>query len=317
MAEKWLAQQPGLTPVQQEFLEKALALYEEFADERADNPQVLLEAARARMKVAVIHYRLGRFDRAEAASQQVLRQLEDLVVRFPEEVECRKEFAVRLFNVSGLRIDQGRLAEAEASVSRAVRIAEDVVSRNPEDQHSQCDLAQFLQQRAQVLELLKRLDEAEAVARRSRDLFEEHQSAGYTGPVCRERFAAGEMVLGVILTKRQALTEAEAALARSQQLSEGFVADDPNDPDRRNKLCNTLVNLASAQSYAGRREEAVRTRRRAFQQLKTLADRFPGHPQYALGLMTCLEHDFRDLQATGSPGEAEKAGRRGLELAEQ
>ncbi len=38
VAEKWLRDQPGLRPLQREFLQEALAFYQEFARQRGDDP---------------------------------------------------------------------------------------------------------------------------------------------------------------------------------------------------------------------------------------------------------------------------------------
>ena len=59
VAEKWLAQQPKLTRLQREFLEKALAFYEQFAAEGKDNPQARLEVARARRRMGAIRASSG------------------------------------------------------------------------------------------------------------------------------------------------------------------------------------------------------------------------------------------------------------------
>ena len=67
VAEKWLAQQPKLTPLQREFLEKALAFYEQFA---ASGPttQARLEAARARTGSARSGRRSGSSTRPRPCS---------------------------------------------------------------------------------------------------------------------------------------------------------------------------------------------------------------------------------------------------------
>ncbi len=50
VAEKWFAQQAELTLVQKQFLEKALAFYQQLATEQSDDPTVRFETAMAQQR---------------------------------------------------------------------------------------------------------------------------------------------------------------------------------------------------------------------------------------------------------------------------
>ena len=89
VAEKWLAEQASLTPLQREFLEKALAFYERFAAEEGSDPQVRHEAIRALYRVGLIRERLGRHAEAEAAFRQVVALVTDLVRPVPRSARFR------------------------------------------------------------------------------------------------------------------------------------------------------------------------------------------------------------------------------------
>jgi hypothetical protein len=58
-AEKWLAEQPHLTEVQRQLLERALQFYQSFAKEAGTEPAVQLEAVRAYLRVGSIQSKLG------------------------------------------------------------------------------------------------------------------------------------------------------------------------------------------------------------------------------------------------------------------
>ena len=96
VAEKWLAQQPKLTPLQREFLEKALAFYQQFAAERDTDPRARLDAVLARNRVAAIHEALGETDRAAASYRQALEELEDLSALRPDDAKGRAVLAETL-----------------------------------------------------------------------------------------------------------------------------------------------------------------------------------------------------------------------------
>ena len=70
LAEKWLAQQAELTPVQKQFLEKALAFYQRLATEESADPAVRFETAKAQQRVGEIQRKLGQHKEAEATFRQ-------------------------------------------------------------------------------------------------------------------------------------------------------------------------------------------------------------------------------------------------------
>jgi hypothetical protein len=87
VAEKWVAQRPKLTQVQREFLEKALAFYEQFAAQSGDDPQRQFDAARAGHRVAMIDKKLGMYERSTTALRRSFEQLQSLSDRFPDRPE--------------------------------------------------------------------------------------------------------------------------------------------------------------------------------------------------------------------------------------
>ena len=90
VAEKWLANQPQMEPVQREFLEKALRFYQEFAQQGGGTePEVRLETARAYRRVADIQFRLGAVAQAETAFREAIDRLKALADEFPSAPEYR------------------------------------------------------------------------------------------------------------------------------------------------------------------------------------------------------------------------------------
>ena len=91
VAEKWLANQPQMEPVQREFLEKALRFYQEFAQQGGGTgPEVRLETARAYRRVADIQFRLGAVAQAETAFREAIDRLKALADEFPSVPEYRQ-----------------------------------------------------------------------------------------------------------------------------------------------------------------------------------------------------------------------------------
>src|SRR5206468_2269886 len=72
VAEKWLANEPGMEDLQKRFLLKALAFYEQFAEEKGTEPTVRRDRGIAFHRVGGIHNKLQEARKAEAAYGQAV-----------------------------------------------------------------------------------------------------------------------------------------------------------------------------------------------------------------------------------------------------
>ena len=108
VAEKWLAHQPKLEPLQREFLQKALAFYTEFAKETSTDPAVRLETATAFRRVAEIQHKLGAPNEAEQSYRQAIDHLKALADELPSVPDYRQNLADALHKLGVLLGDIGR-----------------------------------------------------------------------------------------------------------------------------------------------------------------------------------------------------------------
>src|SRR4029079_13763507 len=83
-AQKLVAGEGRLTQLQREFLEKALAFYQDFAAQKGDDPADQAELAEAALRVGDIRSSLGRFEEAIASYQQAGRVLRHLAEVQPD-----------------------------------------------------------------------------------------------------------------------------------------------------------------------------------------------------------------------------------------
>ena len=139
VAEKWLADQPTLTKLQTEFLEKALAFYEQFAAAPSGKPEVRLAAARASREVGEIRAALGKFDESVAAHRQAIAVCQDLASRLPTEPLYRHELASCLRRFGIVQRKRGRDDEAEPLLRQAFTLWEELSNQHPENvEYQQC-----------------------------------------------------------------------------------------------------------------------------------------------------------------------------------
>ena len=114
--------------MQRDVLLKALAFYEEFAEEKSSDPEVRLETARAARRVGDIQHRLGDVARAATAYEQALTRLEQLRQDSPNLPGCRDELAQVHNNRGNLFRDTGQLADAAREYRDAQALFADLKS---------------------------------------------------------------------------------------------------------------------------------------------------------------------------------------------
>jgi serine/threonine protein kinase len=316
VAEKWLAGQPKLTTLQRDFLEKALAFYQQFAADRSGDPRRQYEAIQARDKVAVIQRSLGHYEKSEAAFRQSIKELEALVARFPDRAEYRNKLAGSLINLGGMLFHLGRRQEGTPLVVRSVEIRDELVAAHPDadDRH---DLAIALRGLGVAREVTGRRAEAEPLFGRSRDLLVKLVSESPRERRHRERLADVEMDIGISAAHRNKAGDAEQAYCRTIALLEGLLAEEPADPKLRDRLAMAWQNLAGLRVEVGRYDEAVELHRRAEKLHERIAADFPGIVDYKENLFTSRRNLASTLMGAGRHDEAAEAARRGVELGEE
>ena len=317
VAEKWLGQQPKMTAVQREFLEKALAFFEQFAAEHTDDPKAGLDAARARTQAARIRAELGKFDEAGAAYRQAIAQCEDLARRYPGDPVYYRELIRCLTGLALVHTSLGRLGEAEILFRRSVATGEELATQYPDVVEDRRRLVGYLNNLAINCRLRGQLQEAEALLRRGQELGEplvkDLKSADTSA---RRNLAAVEGSLGGLLNVTERYQEAEKAYRRSLELEESLLADNPSNPDLRRVVAGTITNLGNLYGHMNRFEEACTSHRRAESLLEALAGDYPAHHQIRHNLALIRSNLAVALLRQDNNMEAEQAARRGWEVSQ-
>jgi tetratricopeptide (TPR) repeat protein len=172
VAQKWLAQEPQLEPLQREFLQKALAFYQGFAQERGSDPDAQRGAARAEANAADILKTLGERSRAEGGYRRAVEIQETLVAQLPKAPEYREDLANSYSRLTILLHDTGRLAEAGRTISRCLELFEGLVAEFPNDPLYRRNVANTYNLQAYRLREGGRFVEAERSVRRAIELLE-------------------------------------------------------------------------------------------------------------------------------------------------
>ncbi len=279
VAEDQLAYEPGFEEKRRNLLERALRFYEEFLRERADDPKVRFEAARAYRRVGDISRNLGRHERAQEGYRQAIALFSDLAAQTGDYHNHRYHMA-DAYNWLGesLRI-AGRPPDAEKAYTEALLIVQQLMSELQKGSY------QFVQGRAQFnLGILykdtSRPKEAEEAFNLAIATFRRLYDAAPEHPDYRHELARAHLNLGPVLRLGRRYDEAEKTYQRAIELLAGLTDQFPNKFDYRHELGIVHNNLGNVHRLQNRLDDAERSHEQAIALFEKLAIDSPRVPEY-------------------------------------
>jgi serine/threonine protein kinase len=281
VAEKWLAHEPQMEPVQRQFLEKALAFYTDFAKESGDDPSVRFETARAYRRIAEIQHRLGQPAQAEDAFRQAVDHMQALVDEFPTNSAYRAELAATLHKLGVLLGDTGRYLDEETIHRRALALEEQLAAEHPTNSRYRRELGRGQWFVAEVLASLHRRPEAEEAYRTALAIQRPLVAESPTVEEHRRYLADTQLGLGKVLRHIGRAEEFQTVFAEATELLEQLANEFPNRPGYRNQLANAYYWRARGLPPS---PEAEQYWRNALALQKRLADDFPDVADYRYDL---------------------------------
>ena len=314
-AQKWLAGEGRLTPLQREFLEKALAFYQEFAAQKGDDPSVQAELAEAALRVGDIRSTLGRYEQAVASYEQARGVLRRLATAEPSSAAHRRGLARAEREIGRQYKYLGRTREAEEATRRGLAFSESLMARSPEEPEALVELALGLRSLGVILFATGRLDEGERTFRRCVGLLTKVSDANPGHRRYRSLLAAAHGSLATLLSDgdRSKMKEGEQEQREALALYRAIVAEDPGDPAYRRGLRGCLHNLG-IRLRGGEKLEALRE---ALAIAEKLAEQYPAQPTYREDLLLEQTSLAQELLKAGEPREAERLDREAVRESER
>jgi tetratricopeptide (TPR) repeat protein len=316
VAEKWLAQQSHLEPLQREFLEEALRFYQGFADERSTDPELRLEAGHAYSRVGAIQAKLGDSARAEEAMVRASAVLEQLVADFAREPRYRVALAGTRYAFGSFLTAMNRAEEAEQQFQKSSFLRKQLVAEFPDAADYRRDLALSFYGLANVQVLRGLFGEAVEGYGQALSLLQDMPDHLVNTTQCRLFQAGCHRDLGCALAFDRRPREAEQEGRWAVALLEKLAHDLPNDPYVRHDLGVALLR-ASDLLPATQAQEAEAVLRRALATAQKLTADFPAVADYKGLAALCHYHLGALLQGSGRVREAEAALGDALHLHEE
>jgi tetratricopeptide (TPR) repeat protein len=301
----WLAKQNQLSDEQKKYLEKALASYEEFAQDTGQEEEARRGLAWAYLRIAKIRHSLGQAAKAEEAYRRSQEQFARLVAEFPSGSEYREGLGLSRYGMGALLSKTRRSKEGEAAFQDALAVFTQAAADFPANPGFRQKLSDCHFGLASCLRLNRRSKEAEAEYRHAlaitKQLVDEFpDNVEYGISLSRIHFD-----LSLEFVARQHWTEAETHLRASLALSDKLVARFPTRTGFRYGLAWGYSILGAVLTNLDRLSEARDACRKALPLLKQLADDFPNRPIYQSSVAAALIR----LAEASMTKEPEQAGR--------
>jgi serine/threonine protein kinase len=278
VGEKWL--EDRLDPLQKEFLERALAYYEDFSQQSSTEPALRQERGRAFMRVGDILKKLGRHEEAEKAYRRALEVLGRLVIDFPRCAEQRYHWAHAQHQLAASLAARGANADAESLYKQAMATQEALLSAPTTPTSYQADLAKTNKSLADLYRIEGKRADAEKAYERAIELGEGLLVVGPTDATIRSDLSAAEEKFGLLNRELGRNQDAEKAYRRALELEETLVAEYPTLPRQREVVFSGLSGLGLFLQDTGQIDEGEKYLRRAIAVAEGLARDFPLRPEY-------------------------------------
>jgi serine/threonine protein kinase len=277
-AEGWMvhgAQQERL----QQFLEKALKFYEEFARDRGAQPEAQLAASRAYYRVGAIQSNLGRLKQAEEAFRQGIALLEGLGPEDREKPEYQFALGLHQQDLFGLYCTTARLRDAEEAIRQALAVFTRLADAFPGASEYRAKVVECHHGLGVWQQLAGRNREAGQTFRRALELLNRLEADFPKAPFHALRAGVYDALGGWHWYNRQP-KEAQQAFGQVRPSLEQLIALSPTEPQHRLKLAALHDSLGHLFVQTGQLAQAIEAHQRALAIQEKLADDLPAVPTH-------------------------------------
>jgi serine/threonine protein kinase/tetratricopeptide (TPR) repeat protein len=311
-----MADQPHMAQIRRTLLEDALEFYEQFLEQKGEDPSVRHEAARAAWRVGTIAELLGRPEQAERALRRATEQLQVLSRNSPSRREYRDDLVksrmALAYRFQMTRQDENWIAERRTLLDVAEQCVADfptIPSYRHQLASAHTDLGNALKE--------SRPSEAEHHFRRALQILDESRADFPNVPDDRFGRSHCHLWLGVLLLDTSRLDEAEVDLRKTVQLREQLAAEQPENLNRKTDLTHSQLRLIGVLLKVNKFGEAESLAKKIIAVHEELVDSFPGIFSYRHRLHEAYELLSESLRLAGRTQEAEDALRRAILIDEQ
>jgi len=317
VVDDWLAKQKELSPQHKEFLQKALASYEEFASDNGQDQGTRTAVGGAYFGIGRIRWKLGLAAEAEEAWRRAYVIFAQLHTEFPNDPVHRENMAKCLNNLGTLLGETTRQVEAEQAFRDALTIGTELTDAFPQEQkHREILGISYFALGILLVRFGGRNVESEQALRQALAIREALLADFPDTSSYRESLAKTWRNLGVLLQRQVRIEQAQEAQRNAIAILRQLSARYPDEPSYREELAGASQFLANVLGVK-RSREAEDAYKEAIGINKQLAQDYPRVPSYRIHVGACL-HDLGQLiDQEGRGAAAEEFYREALKIFKQ
>jgi tetratricopeptide (TPR) repeat protein/tRNA A-37 threonylcarbamoyl transferase component Bud32 len=296
VSQSWLINVPGLEPLRKELLEGALKYYQDFLDQRKDDPGLRAELAAAHFRVAMATSAIGSPPRAVGSYEKARDLYRQLLQTAPEDARIQGELARTYNNMGILLSTTGKPAAALASFQQARDLFTQLLAAHPGDAQLQTDLAGSYINIAIGHQEAGRIDDARVSFERACALREQAVKAQPTNITFRAELASSYDNLGSLFHRIDHPKEALAHFQKALQLREQLIAKHASSTPLRADLASSYDRIGNWHRVSGKPADALDFYRKGQAIWQRLAQESPQVTYY----QTSLAENYNNTGVTHS-----------------
>jgi serine/threonine protein kinase/polyhydroxyalkanoate synthesis regulator phasin len=270
-----------LDPLQKEFLANALAYYERFTADVADEPGVKMEHGRAYQQMGDIQRKLGLLRQSEQSYRRAIATLEPLAGRADRGREAQQALARTRTLLADLLVRRGAdKGEAEALYRQALLLQQTLVSLPKATITDLLRLAQTRKSRADFLRLGGQLKKARGDYDEAVAILEKARADDPKQSEIQNELALAFDYRGWVHRELGDVERAEQDYRHALELLDPLVAQFPTVPRFRAALAKACNSLGLIEKDTGRLNDAEAHFMRELPLVERLAQDFPDRPEH-------------------------------------
>jgi len=289
VSENQLLNQPGLQPLRKELLEAARKFYDKFVQERAGDPGVRADLAKALLRLAAITSEIDAKEKALELNRQAFAVYQQLAAEHPNAAAYRRGLAECHTALAELQEAMGKLTESLAARQQAVALSRDLVRDHGANTDLQGELMRNLLRLALLYQKLSKTEpalpcfqEALALAKQRARQNPNDSNFQVAVPHCHALMATHYQRTGDKV-------RAEAIYRESIADQERAVAAHPGEARFQVVLANSYVLLGHLYDDTAAQDKAVEAFQKSVALCEKLVETYPSNPEHAFELARVLD----------------------------
>ncbi len=269
---------PGVESARRALLEQAADDYERFAEEKSHDPELRLEAGRARLRLGDVRRMLVQNSQAEKAYRSAETLLRELSEAAPQNDEYQLELALCQVRLGILHTTTGPHVIAENYFRSARETLDILIRREVDSPRLRSEKAGALINHALLLDKTNQFDSAKQLLEEAERELKPLEQTNQEEIVVRLAKARSELGQQLLMTGHapEAVDKIRAAIATYHTLT----AQAPDHPPHLEGLAAARISLANAQRILGHDAEVVAAYEASVKDYSDLLKARPGVPHY-------------------------------------